>query len=291
MLAAAGSLGRRGGAILACPLRRLAPQPLAAASGAPRLLWAVAAPSTAPSRRPLAPTAAPRPAAAGRPLTSLSGARGLTPPPLAATASAPAGLLGPRAVQARGAGRTGGFKRKKKAVKGRTVHQKGLGKRMEFHWPRADSHRTRVPMYENSRRHVIFDHSKRKWMVMWYRGGIQVFRSFKGRHGYFEQGRAQAILFFKQLQHAGKLGRPKPDQCRSGVRGVYFDKEERSWVARWSDVGLKKYAVYGTQEMGFAEAYKAAVRTRIQAVRQNHQFILQRTRWKGQRRPLGTPQT
>ena len=23
----------------------------------------------------------------------------------------------------------------------------------------------------------------------------------------------------------GKLGSPKPDQCRSGVRGVFFDKE------------------------------------------------------------------
>mmetsp|Transcript_81956 Transcript_81956/g.244429 ORF Transcript_81956/g.244429 Transcript_81956/m.244429 type:complete len:320 (+) Transcript_81956:49-1008(+) len=221
-----------------------------------------------------------------RPISGLGGSlRSLAPSPPATS------LLGPRVVQARGAGRTGGFKRKRKAVRPRTVHQKGLGKRMEFFWPRPNAHRTRIPMYENSRQHVIFDHSRRRWMVMWYRNGIQVFRAFKARHGYFEQGRAKAILFFKQLQHAGKLGRPKPDQCRSGVRGVYFDKEERAWVARWSDCGLKKYAVYGTQEMGFAEAYRAAVHTRIQSVRQNHQFILQRTRWKGQRRPLGTPQT
>jgi len=128
-------------------------------------------------------------------------------------------------------------------------------------------------------------------MVMWYRHGIQVFRAFKARGSQFEQGRAHAILFFKQLKNAGKLGRPKPDQCRSGVRGVFFDKEERAWVARWSDCGLKKYAVYGTQEMGFAEAYRAAVRTRVQTVRQMHQFVFQRTRWKGQRRPLGMAQT
>lgn len=173
----------------------------------------------------------------------------------------------------------------------RTVHQKGLGKRMEMCWPNKDMNRTRLPLYENSRRHVIWDHRMRKWMVMWYRNGIQVFRAFKGRSGMFEQGRAHAVQFFQKLQSAHKLGRPKPDQCRSGVRGVYFDKPERAWVARWSDCGLKKYAVYGTQEMGFAEAYKAAVQTRIQSVRQQHQFVFQRTRWKGQRRPLGLPFT
>lgn len=172
----------------------------------------------------------------------------------------------------------------------RTVHQKGLGKRMEFYWEKR-AHRTRVPMYENSRRHVIFDHSRRRWMVMWYRHGMQVFRTFKARGGKFEQGRAHAILFFKELDRARKLGRPKPDQCRSGVRGVFFDKDERSWVARWNDCGLKKYAMYSTVEMGFAEAYKAAVHTRIQTLRQNHQFVMQRTRWRGLRRPLGQAHT
>lgn len=200
-------------------------------------------------------------------------------------------LLGPASQQARAAGRAGGYKRKKKAAAPRSVHQKGLGKRMEFYWPKRSKYRTRVPMYENSRRHVIWDHSKRKWMIMWYRHGIQVFRAFPGKGAKFEQGRACAILFYKQLQNAGKLGRPKPDQCRSGVRGVYFDKEERAWVARWSDMGLRKYAVYGTQEMGFQEAYREAVRTRVQTVRQQHQFVFQRTRWKGHRRPLGTSQT
>jgi len=200
-------------------------------------------------------------------------------------------LLGPLSQQTRGAGRKGGFKRKKKACRPRTVHQKGLGKRMEMHWPKHDAYRTRVPMYENSRRHVIYDHHMKRWMVMWYRSGIQVFRTFPAKAGRFEQGRACAILFFQTLKEAGKVGRPKPDQCRSGVRGVYFDKEERSWVARWSHVGLKKYAVYSTEQMPFEEAYKRAVRTRVESVRQNHQFIFQRTRWRGQRRPLGQSQT
>lgn len=146
-------------------------------------------------------------------------------------------------------------------------------------------------MYENSRRHVIYDHSKKKWMVMWYRHGMQVFRAFPAKNGRFEQGRACAIMFFQTLLRAGKLGKPKPDQCRSGVRGVYFDKEERAWVARWSHSGLKKYAVYSTEKHGFQPAYTEAVSTRVQSVRANHQFVFQRTRWRGQRRPLGQRQT
>jgi hypothetical protein len=127
---------------------------------------------------------------------------------------------------------------------------------------------------------------------MWYRQGLQVFKEFPCRIGsMFERSRAKAILFYRQLQMAGKLGRPKPDSSRSGVRGVFFDKEERSWVTRWSDSGMKKYAVYNTQDLGFMEAYTKAVKTRVETIRQKHQFVLQRTRWKGQRRPLGTPQT
>jgi len=170
----------------------------------------------------------------------------------------------------------------------RTVQQKGLGKRMEMYWP-SQQHRTRVPLYENSRGHVIWDDRLSRWMVMWYRHGMQVFRTFSCRDkSKFEQSRMRAILFYQQLQNYGKLGKPKPDQCRSGVRGVFFDKEERSWVSRWSDCGLKKYAVFSTEEKGFAEAYSAAVKTRVQTVRQNHQFVFQRTRWRGKRQPLGT---
>lgn len=115
----------------------------------------------------------------------------------------------------------------------------------------------------------------------------------------------------------GKLGTPKPDQCRSGVRGVFFDKQvgqlkifldmhqscvnatgqkwfvqfcsylfsnatgfvlglsksiqinpknlgqfwysmvgiyfffqEKSWVARWSNCGMKTYAMFNTEACG-----------------------------------------
>lgn len=199
-------------------------------------------------------------------------------------------VAGPQVGQTRGAGRALGLKRKRRNNRPRTVWQKGLGKRMEFFWPKR-AHRTRVPMYENSRRHLIWDHHLRRWLVMWYREGNQVFRQFPARGNRFERSRARAMIFFKQLQLAGKLGRPKPDACRSGVRGVFYDKQEHSWVARWNDSGLQKYAVYSTQDMGFSEAYREAVRTRVTTVRQNHQFVMQRTRWKGFRRPLGTPHT
>jgi hypothetical protein len=133
----------------------------------------------------------------------------------------------------------------------------------------------------------------KKWLVMWYRHGMQVFKAFgAGSPGIkFEQGRMRALTFFRQLQISGKLGRPKPDQCRSGVRGVVFDREERAWVARWSHCGMRMNAVYGTQELGFEEAYRSAVRSRINAIRDQHKFVFQRTRWKGKRRPLGTMQT
>ncbi|CAJ1329785.1 unnamed protein product, partial [Effrenium voratum] len=207
--------------------------------------------------------------------------------------NAPGQVLGPMSQQVRFAGRKLGMKRLRKNARPRTVHQKGLGKRVEMYWPVHDMFRMRIPMYDNSRRHVIYDHHMKRWMVMWYRNGMQVFRWFGARGSKFEQARTRAILFFEELRRSGKLGRPKPDQCRSGVRGVFFDKQEKAWVARFSNCGMKTYAMFSTEdpELGFRGAYEKAIAVRIQSVRQNHQFVLQRTRYKGQRRPLGTPQT
>lgn len=216
----------------------------------------------------------------------------LTPARATSLASLRRQLLAPISVQVRFAGRIGGVKRKKRSDWVETIHQRGLGKRMEFFWPKGKS-RTRVPMYENSRRHVIYDHNMKRWLVMWYRHGMQVFKAFGAQKPSikFEQARMRAIVFYKKLKDAGKLGRPKPDQCRSGVRGVVFDRDERAWVAKWNHCGLRMHAVYGTQELGFEEAYKRAVRSRVHAIRDQHKFVFQRTRWKGKRRPLGTHQT
>lgn len=200
--------------------------------------------------------------------------------------------LGALVVQQRFAGRLGGLRRKGRNQKPRTIQQKGLGKRMEFFYPEKAT-RKRIPLYENSRRHLIWDHRMHKWMVMWYRNGMQVFKAFsaRGRAETFEQARGRAIFFYKQLENTGKLGRPKPDQCRSGVRGVYFDKDERAWVAKWNDGGMRKYMVYKTTELGFQEAYKSAVSTRLQSLQPYHKFVFQRTRWRSRRAPLGTSKT
>lgn len=200
-------------------------------------------------------------------------------------------VASPMALQVRWAGRAGQAKRKKKSDHPRTVHQKGLGKRMEMFWPQHDSFRPRVPMYENSRRHVIYAAHLKKWMVMWYRDGMQVFRTFPAKGSRFEQGRARAIIFFKMLEKSGRLGTPKPDQCRSGVRGVFFDHEEKSWFAQYSSHGMKKLVAFDTQKYGFQTAYESAVRLRVQSVRQQHQFLFQRTRWKNRKLPLGMPIT
>lgn len=72
------------------------------------------------------------------------------------------------AVQIRAfAGRAGGKKRKRRSNVVHTPHQTTtLGKRMEFFWPK-EFRRTRVPLVENSRQHVIYDTRFRTWMTMW----------------------------------------------------------------------------------------------------------------------------
>lgn len=228
-------------------------------------------------------------ALASRCISSLSLGGPLSPARSSQLSRSPNHVLGSTSTQVRFAGRAGGFKRKKKSDWTESIHQRGLGKRMEFFWPKY-ANRTRIPLYENSRRHVIYDHRLKRWLVMWYRHGMQVFKGFGATNPSikFEQGRMRAISFFQQLQSAGKLGRPKPDQCRSGVRGVVFDREELAWVARWNHCGMRMNAVYGTQDMGFEEAYKSAVQSRVHAMRDQHKFMFQRTRWKGKRKALGS---
>lgn len=182
-------------------------------------------------------------------------------------------------------GRAGGLKKKKKKKEPR-VMQTGLGKRMEFFWPK--HHKvTRVPMYQNVRPNLVFDQHLRRWMVMWYRAGIQVFRPFTCKKQGFEKARTKAIILMKQLASSGVLRRPpKPEKCRSGVRGVYFDPEERLWVAVWGEAGIRRFRAFSVLDMGFDEAYKAAVAVRKQKLADNHQFVMQRSRNRSGRNPL-----
>jgi hypothetical protein len=163
---------------------------------------------------------------------------------------------------------------------------------MELFWS-PEQRRMRVPFYQNARSNFVYDARFRQWLVMWYRHGIQVFKGFKirRRSERFEQARMEALVLHNQLEKAGKLGRPGPDRALSGVRGVIYDKNENAWVANWMETGTRRFAVYPVQSNGFDAAYKAAVATRIQKMRDNYQFTLQRTRIRGPRTYLGTSRT
>eukprot|EP00922_Rhytidocystis_sp_ex-Travisia-forbesii_P006866 GHVS01010027.1.p1 GENE.GHVS01010027.1~~GHVS01010027.1.p1 ORF type:complete len:209 (+),score=30.16 GHVS01010027.1:86-712(+) len=178
------------------------------------------------------------------------------------------------------AGRTGGHKSKKIIRNGRPV-QTGEGRRMEFFWPK-HSHRTRVPLYQNIRKNLVFDNRLKRWMVMWYRHGIQVFRQFSCKKQGFELARTKAIVLLRQKQLSGH--RPvtesvaKPEACRSGVRGVYFDQDERLWVAVWNQNGIRRFRAFPALQLGFDVAYRAAVAVRKQKLAENYQFAMQRMR-------------
>jgi hypothetical protein len=182
--------------------------------------------------------------------------------------------------------------RKKINDKNVTPLQTGLAKRMEFYWPRR-AHKTRVPLYQNSRNNLVYDHRFKRWLVMWYRHGIQVFKTFShhGRAERFEKARMEALALHKQLEMAGKLGKPGPDKCMSGVRGVGYDRNERAWNCWWHESGVRRIKIFPVKEFGFDTAYKMAVATRTEKLRENFQFMMQRNRWRSSRQPLGTGKT
>lgn len=182
--------------------------------------------------------------------------------------------------------------RKKLNDKQVTPLQTGLAKRMEFYWPRR-ARRTRLPLYQNSRQNVVYDHRFKRWMVMWYRHGIQVFKSFShhGRAERFEKARMEALALHRQLELSGKLGRPGPDKCMSGVRGVGYDKEQKAWTCWWSESGVRRFRIFTVKDFGFDTAYKMAVEARTEKLRENFQFVMQRNRWRSGRQPLGTSRT
>ncbi|CAD7972000.1 unnamed protein product [Amoebophrya sp. A120] len=132
-------------------------------------------------------------------------------------------------------------------------------------------------------------------MTMWYKDGMQVFKRHGGnraRSEGFERARMRALLLYKQLKVANKLGKPKPDVTFSGVRGVIWDRVERAWVCRWGESGLQRWHAFPVNaETPFQEAYTQAVRMRLQVLQRNHQFVMQRTRWKNLRDWLGTNKT
>ncbi|KAF8820083.1 AP2 domain transcription factor AP2IX-6 [Cardiosporidium cionae] len=183
------------------------------------------------------------------------------------------------------AGRSGGMKRKKTRHSPRVI-QTGLGRRFEFFWPKK-SRRLRIPMYANSRPNIVYDQHLKRWLVTWYRNGIQVFRPFSCKEGQFEVARKRALTLLKHLKGIKATRRlPAPDVNRSGVRGIYFDSDERLWVAVWNQAGIRRFKAFPVLQMGFDSAFRAAVAVRKQKVAENHQFVMQRSRWRSGRNPL-----
>lgn len=186
---------------------------------------------------------------------------------------------------------------------------------MEFYWPRAQR-LLRVPMQQNSRPSLVYDLRFKRFLCKWTANGMHVFRPFScrsrcsgrdggrgvqaagaafghARAGGLEAARAKALLLLRQLRRQGKLTEcldssqaTKPEVNRSGVRGVYFEPEERLWVAVWKDAGIRRFRAFSVVEMGFEAAYKAAVAVRRQQLAMNYEFCLQRHRRRSGRQPL-----
>ncbi|CDJ41407.1 hypothetical protein, conserved [Eimeria tenella] len=113
------------------------------------------------------------------------------------------------------------------------------------------------------------------------------------QHGGLEGARAKALALLQQLQRQGKLQQnfsssssSKPEVCRSGVSGVYYEPEEKLWVAAWQQAGLRCFRAFSVLQLGFAAAFRAAAATRQQQLALNYQFVIKRHRRRAGRQPL-----
>lgn len=211
-------------------------------------------------------------------------------------------------------GRAGGLKRHKRKRDPGRLHQTGRGRRLEFFWPRK-SHLIRTPLLQNRRPSLVYDQRMRRFLCCWSSNHQQVFRAFSIRSrasgrdggrsiqaagaafgmlqaGGFEAARAKALLLLQQLRKQRKLkddysssSSTKPEINRSGVSGVYFDHEERLWVAVWQEAGFRRLAAFSVAAFGFDGAYKAAVNLRKQKLQENYQFCMHKYRRRSGRQP------
>ncbi|KAL8450325.1 hypothetical protein Emed_002583 [Eimeria media] len=212
-------------------------------------------------------------------------------------------------------GRAGGLKRRKRKRDPGVLQQSGKGRRLEFFWPR--KHRLlRVPLQQNSRPSLIYDLRLKRFLCRWTSNGQHLFRPFNSRSrasgrdggrgvaaagaafghlraGGPEAARAKALVLLRQLQRQGKLTaeldssrQTKPEINRSGVRGVYFEPEERLWVAVWKEAGVRRFRSFSAIDLGFQAAYQAAVAVRRQQLALNYEFCMQRHRKRSGRQPL-----
>ncbi|CDR97205.1 hypothetical protein, conserved [Babesia bigemina] len=207
------------------------------------------------------------------------------------------------------AGRQRGLKRRKSKSEPRRI-QRAVGRRLELFYPKR-ARRTRIRLVQNSRGNVIFDPVLRRFLVVYYKQGVQVFRQFRATGSRFEIARSRAIAFARQMaeEHLRRYrARPgasddalpspvgsniinlenklQPDCNLSGVRGVFFDAKSGAWVAVYKDAGVRKYRLFPTRELGFQNSYSQAVEFLRFALYRNHQFLHRRTRTRKNRPAL-----
>ncbi|KAK2197996.1 AP2-ERF domain [Babesia duncani] len=197
-----------------------------------------------------------------------------------------------------------GLKRRKSKKEPKRI-QEAVGRRLELFYP-AKARPIRIRLVQNSRGNVIFDPVFRKFRVMYYKQGIQVFRSFGGK---FELARSKAIAFANQMadvyrerllnymskyqgDDSSKDMQPsplesniinyklklQPDCNLSGLRGVFFNDKIGCWVVGFKEAGVRKYREFSVHTLGFQEAYCEAINFARFSLYRNHQFQLKRHR-------------
>ncbi|ORM42367.1 uncharacterized protein BXIN_1109 [Babesia sp. Xinjiang] len=209
------------------------------------------------------------------------------------------------------AGRQRGLKRRKSKKEPRRIQQ-AVGRRLELFYPKG-ARKTRVRLIQNSRGNVVFDPVLRRFLVIYYKQGVQVFRQFRAVGSKFEIARSRAIAFARQMatEHLRRYNaRPgavdgsvtdpigsnwinlenklQPDCNLSGVRGVFFDTKTSAWAVAYKDAGVRKYRLFPTRELGFQNSYTQAVDFLRFALYRNHQFLHRRTRTR-KNRPILKP--
>ncbi|SBT82218.1 transcription factor with AP2 domain(s), putative [Plasmodium ovale] len=206
-------------------------------------------------------------------------------------------------------GRSGGLKRKKKRKDERVVNTCS-GKRLEFFYPKK-KRRQRIGLIQNSRKNIVYDNILKRFLVYYYKQGIQVFRSFScKKKKNFESARNKAIILSKQYDK--KYNKQKendeksnnrplsindntnlmtkydndlrkqikiiPDKNKSGYRGVFYDPSQHAYICTYNEAGVRKYQIFKIQNSDYLEAYNLAVMCRRYKLFKNYQFVSQRNR-------------
>lgn len=206
-------------------------------------------------------------------------------------------------------GRSGGLKRKKPKKVERIINT-CAGKRLEFFYP-PKKRRQRIRLIQNSRKHIVYDNVMKRFLVYYYKQGIQVFRSFSTKKKQnFEAAKNKSIILAKQLDKKyNKKKKEKteniinatnsdlatkyntdnliktqiqiiPDKNKSGYRGVFYDSTYHAYICVYNEAGIRKFQIFKIQNNNYLEAYHLAVMCRRYKLFKNYQFVAQRNRMR-----------